>query len=67
MDDNDPKKTVNVPLGGEGMKRTPLLAFVSFSIVESERRMTDSLSLKDYYTVYLIETRYVVFVTKVTT
>ncbi|CAG0916773.1 unnamed protein product [Notodromas monacha] len=37
--------------------KPPLLEFASVNIVDTERRMTESLSLKDYYMVFLIETK----------
>jgi hypothetical protein len=48
---------VSVALSSPSEPRSPLTDFVSFSIVDTERRMTETISLKDYYTVFLIETK----------
>ena len=57
--ENDSRQSlVSVALSSAaGGTKTPLLEFVSFSIVDTERRMTETISLKDYYTVFLIETK----------
>ena len=35
-----------------------LLKHMEINITESEKRATSTLNLRDFYTVYLIETRY---------
>lgn len=58
-DDTDLLSTVHESEAGktEKMIEDVLLDHLELAIIESEKRMNGPLALKEYYTVYLIETK----------